>query len=41
MAARPRESNLWSELTEAAFEIVVNDKTGVIDRFACTELPPD
>ena len=30
------ESDLWSELTEAAFEIMVNDKTGMIDRFACT-----
>ena len=35
------ESDLWSELTEAAFEIVVNDKTGVIDRFACTAPRPD
>ena len=34
------ESDLWSELTEAAFEIEVNDKTGAIDRFACTPPAP-
>ncbi len=50
-AARPREigrhnacpteeSDLWGELAEAAFEIEVNDKTGVIDRFACTPPAP-
>ena len=37
-ACPTEESDLWSELAEAAFEIEVNDKTGVIDRFACT--PP-
>ena len=30
------ESDLWGELVEASFEIEVNDKSGVIDRFACT-----
>ena len=29
-------SGLWGEIAEAAFEIEVNDKTGVIGRFACT-----
>ena len=32
------ESELWNTLAEPAFEIVANDKTGVIDRFACA--PP-
>lgn len=35
-ACPTEESDLWSELAEAAFEIEVNDKTGAIDRFACT-----
>ncbi|MDD9992472.1 MAG: hypothetical protein OXP75_11785 [Rhodospirillales bacterium] len=39
-ACPTKESELWSELTEASFEIVVNDKTGVIDRFACTTPAP-
>ena len=39
-ACPTEESNLWSELAEAAFEIEVNDKTGAIDRFACTPQPP-
>ena len=39
-ACPTRESELWSELTESSFEIVVNDKTGVIDRFACTPPAP-
>lgn len=30
------ESGLWGELAETSFEIAVSDKTGVIDRFACT-----
>ena len=34
------ESDLWSELTEESFQIEVNDKTGVIDRFACTPPTP-
>ena len=34
------ESGLWSTLAEAAFEIVVSDKTGAIDRFACTAPAP-
>ena len=34
------ESELWNTLAEPAFEIVANDKTGVIDRFACTPPPP-
>ena len=34
------ESGLWNALVEPAFEIVVNDKTGVIVRFACTPPPP-
>ena len=34
------DSVLWQELTEGAFEIVVNDKTGAIDRFACTAPVP-
>ncbi len=39
-ACPTEESDLWSELTEASFEIEVNDKTGVIDRFACTQPAP-
>ena len=39
-ACPTEESDLWSELTEGAFEIEVNDKTGVIDRFACTPPTP-
>ena len=34
------ESGLWGELAERTFEIEVNDKTGVIDRFACTAPAP-
>ena len=37
-ACPTEESGLWDELAERTFEIEVNDKTGVIDRFACT--PP-
>ena len=37
-ACPTEESGLWRELTGASLEIEVNDKTGVIDRFACT--PP-
>ena len=37
-ACPTEESGLWSELAERTFEVEVNDKTGVIDRFACT--PP-
>ena len=37
-ACPTEESDLWSELAEAAFDIEVNDKTGVIDRFPC--MPP-
>ena len=39
-ACPTEESDLWSELTERDFEIEVNDKTGVIDRFACTPPAP-
>ena len=39
-ACPTEESDLWSELAEASFEIVVNDKTGVIDRFTCTPPAP-
>ena len=50
-AARPGEigphnacpvpgSGLWEEIADTAFEIVVNDKTGAIDRFACTAPAP-
>ncbi len=39
-ACPTEESDLWSELTEASFEIKVNDKTGVIDRFACAPPAP-
>ena len=39
-ACPTEESNLWSELAEASFEIEVNDKTGVIERFACTPPAP-
>ncbi len=34
------ESGLWGELAERTFEIEVNDKTGVIDRFACAAPAP-
>ena len=34
------ESGLWSTLAEAAFEIVVSDRTGALDRFACTAPAP-
>ena len=34
------ESGLWGELAERTFEIEVNDKTGAIDRFACTAPAP-
>ena len=37
-ACPTEESDLWSEIAERTVEIEVNDKTGVIDRFACT--PP-
>ena len=39
-ACPTEESDLWNELTERTFEIEVNDKTGVIDRFACTPPAP-
>ena len=39
-ACPTEESDLWSELTEASFDIEVNDKTGVIDRFPCTPSAP-
>ena len=39
-ACPTEESDLWSELTETSFEIEVNDKTGMIDRFACTPPAP-
>ena len=39
-ACPTEESELWGELAEATFEIEVNDKTGVIDRFACTPPTP-
>ena len=35
------ESELWNTLAEPAFEIVANDKTGVIDRFACAPPPAE
>ena len=37
-ACPTEESDLWSEIADASFDVVVNDKTGVIDRFPCT--PP-
>ena len=39
-ACPTEESDLWSELAEATFDIEANDKTGVIDRFACTPPAP-
>ena len=39
-ACPTEESELWGALGEAAFEIVVNDKTGVVDRFDCTPPAP-
>ena len=39
-ACPTEESGLWSELAERTFEIEVNDKTGAIDRFACTPPAP-
>ena len=39
-ACPTEESDLWRELTESSFEIEVNDKTGVIGRFACSSPAP-
>ena len=36
-ACPTEESGLWGALAEPAFEVVVNDRTGVVDRFVCTE----
>ena len=39
-ACPTEESDLWSKVADASFEVVVNDKTGVIDRFACAPPAP-
>ncbi len=39
-ACPTQESGLWGELAERAFWIVVNDKTGMIDRVECVAIEP-